>query len=70
MNVGQGQRPVTPPPVRKLANEVQVQGKYNDILALIVRLENYERTLSVSRCRISLSSQRNYPRLQDVFAVS
>jgi len=70
VNAGQGQRPVTPPSVRELTNEVRVEGKYNDILALIVRLENYERILSVSRCRISLGSQRDYPRLQAVFTVS
>jgi hypothetical protein len=70
VNVGQGQRPVTPPAVRELTNEVHVEGKYNDVLALIVRLENYERILSVSRCHISLGSQRDYPRLQAVFTVS
>jgi hypothetical protein len=69
---GPGQRPVVIPPtlVRELTNEVTVEGRYGDILALIVRLENFERILSVSRCRINLPGTRNYPKLGAVFTVS
>jgi hypothetical protein len=68
--VGQGQRPVIPAStVRELTNEVTVEGRFGDILALVVRLESFERILSVSQCRIRAASQ-SYPQLHAVFTVS
>lgn len=67
---GQGQRPVIPSTVRELADEVTVEGRFSDLLALIVRLENFERILSVSQCRLSSSGARSYPRLKATFTLS
>ncbi len=64
-----GQRPVVPSPVTELADEVTVEGDFAQILTLLVRLENFERILSVSRCRITGSPQ-SYPRLRGTFTLS
>ncbi len=63
-SVGQGQRPVIPSTVKELANEISVEGRFGDILALIVRLENFERILSVSKCQIKSGSAQSYPKLE------
>lgn len=67
--VGQGQRPVVPPTVKELTDEATVEGRFGDILGLIIRLENFERILSVSQCRID-SGGRSYPSLRAVFRLS
>jgi hypothetical protein len=67
--IGQGQRPVVPPTVKELTDEATVEGKFGDILGLIIRLENFERILSVSQCRVD-SSGRSYPTLRAVFRLS
>jgi len=68
--VGQGQRPVIPATVRELTDEVTVEGRFGDILALIVRLENFERILSVSRCRMRTGTGSAYGALQASFTLS
>jgi hypothetical protein len=67
--VGQGQRPVVPPTVKELTDEATVEGRFSDILGLIIRLENFERILSVSQCRID-SGGKSYPTLRAVFRLS
>jgi hypothetical protein len=69
-NLGQGQRPVIPSTVQELANEIAVEGRFGDILALIVRLENFERILSVSKCQIKSAGAQSYPKLRATFLVS
>ena len=66
-----GQRPVLPAStVQELQDMVTVEGKFSDLLALIVRLENYERILSVSQCRLQTGGARAYPQLRAVFTLS
>ena len=43
--------------------------KFSDIVGLIIRLENFERILSVSQCELR-SSGKPYPALQAVFRLS
>jgi hypothetical protein len=62
-----GQRPVLPAKVRELTDEVTVEGRFNAILGLLVRLETFERILSVSRCRVNTA---DYPRLRTTFTLS
>lgn len=69
-NLGQGQRPVIPNTVKELVNEISVEGRFGDILALIVRLENFERILSVSKCQINSTGAQSYPTLRATFLVS
>lgn len=64
-----GERPVVPPTtVVELTNEVSAEGAFGDLLSLLVRLEGFERILSVSQCRTKSGS--DYPRLQTVFTLS
>lgn len=65
-----GQRPVLPATVSELTDEVTVEGRFGSILSLLVRLEGFERILSVSRCRISGGAGQGYPRLRAVFTLS
>jgi len=65
-----GERPVVPPVVRELTNQVTVEGTFGQLLALLVRLEKFERILSVSQCRISSRGGLVYPRLQAIFTLS
>jgi hypothetical protein len=66
-----GQRPVLPArTVRELQDQVTVEGTFGSILALLVHLENYDRILSVSQCRLRSGGNRTYPRLQAVFTLS
>ncbi len=67
--IGQGQRPVVPTTVKELTDEATVEGKFSDILGLIIRLENFERILSVSQCQVR-GTGNAYPKLQAVFKLS
>jgi hypothetical protein len=62
-----GQRPVLPAKVNEITDQVIVEGRFNSILGLLVRLETFERILSVSRCRIDTTK---YPRLRATFTLS
>lgn len=63
-----GTRPVVPPTVEELTDQVTVEATFADLLSLLVRLEGFERILSVSQCRIT--SRSTYPRLQATFTLS
>ncbi|NIM05346.1 MAG: hypothetical protein GTO55_04500 [Armatimonadetes bacterium] len=66
-----GERPVVPPAtVQELTDQVTVEGTFNEILDLIVRLEGFDRILSVSQCRITIGGALKYPRLQAIFTLS
>lgn len=65
-----GERPVVPPSVQELANQVTVQGAFGEILELVLRLEKFDRILSVSQCKISTGGTARYPKLQAVFLLS
>ena len=65
-----GQRPVLPHTVSELTDEVTVEGTFASILSLLVRIETFERILSVSKCRITGASRGGYPRLRAVFTLS
>jgi hypothetical protein len=65
-----GQRPVLPATVDEITDEVSVEGTFGSILSLLVRLESFERILSVSRCRITAGGRAGYPRLNAVFTLS
>ncbi len=66
-----GQRPVVPTSaVQELQDTVTVEGSFADLLALIVRLENYDRLLSVSQCRVQAGGARAYPQLRATFTLS
>jgi hypothetical protein len=67
--VFRGERPVVPPTVRELTDIVTVEGTFGQLLDLILRLEKYDRILSVSQCRIT-GNDNTYPRLQAVFTLS
>ena len=65
-----GQRPVLPATVGELTDNLTIEGTFGSILSLLVRIESFERILSVSRCRVSGGSGATYPRLRAVFTVS
>ena len=65
-----GERPDVPPSVQELTNQVTAEGTFRELLGMIVRLENFDRILSVSQCRITTGSGAKYPRLQAVFTLS
>lgn len=65
-----GQRPVLPATVGELTDNLTIEGTFGSILSLLVRIESFERILSVSRCRVSGGSGPTYPRLRAVFTVS
>jgi hypothetical protein len=65
-----GQRPVLPATVGELTDNLTVEGTFGSILSLLVRIESFERILSVSRCRISSGGGATYPRLRAVFTLS
>lgn len=65
-----GSRPVVPSTVRELTDQVTVEGTFPQILDLLVRLESFERILSISQCRIGSGGGAKYPRLQAVFTLS
>jgi len=66
-----GQRPVLPPSsVQELQQEVTVEGSFNSVLALLVRLENFERILSVSQCRLRAASGPASSQVQAAFTLS
>jgi hypothetical protein len=67
---GPGQRPVVSAAVKELQDQVTVEGPFTSLLALLVRLENYDRILSVSQCKIRSSSTHGYPELRAVFTLS
>jgi hypothetical protein len=65
-----GQRPVLPATVSELNDQVTVNGTFGSILSLLVRIETFERILSVSRCRVTAGTRGGYPRLSAVFTLS
>lgn len=65
-----GQRPVLPATVGELTDNLTIEGTFGSILSLLVRIESFERILSVSRCRITGGSGVTYPRLRAVFTLS
>ena len=67
---GPGQRPVVPTAVKELQEQVTVEGPFPGLLSLLVRLENYDRILSVSQCKIRSGSTHGYPELRAVFTLS
>lgn len=67
---GPGQRPVLSGAVKELQDQITVEGAFSNLLSLLVRLENYDRILSVSQCKIRSSSTHGYPELRAVFTLS
>jgi hypothetical protein len=65
-----GQRPMLPATVGELTDNLTIEGTFGSILSLLVRIESFERILSVSRCRITGGSGVTYPRLRAVFTLS
>jgi hypothetical protein len=52
----------------ELTDDATVEGS-SDIVGLIIRLENFERILSVSQCQVR-GTGNAYPKLQAVFKLS
>jgi len=70
-SVLKGERPVVPPSlVQELTNQVTVEGTFGEVLGLLVRLENFDRILSISQCRMICGSSVKYPMLQATFSLS
>ena len=67
---GPGQRPVLPEVVKELKDQVTVEGSFAGLLALLVRLENYDRILSVSQCKIHSTNSRSSAELRAIFTLS
>jgi hypothetical protein len=67
---GPGQRPIVSEAVKELQDQITVEGGFSSILALLVRLENYDRILSVSQCKLRASSTHGYPELRAAFTLS
>jgi hypothetical protein len=65
-----GERPIVPPSVREMTDQVTLEGTFGEILELIVRLEKFDRILSVSKCRITVGGAVKYPKVQAVFTLS
>jgi hypothetical protein len=65
-----GERPVVPPTVRELTDEVTAEGNFAEILGFIMRLEGFDRILSVSKCKLSEGGAVRYPELRAVFTLS
>ena len=65
-----GARPVVPPAVEEVTDQVTVEGSFGAVLSLLVRLEGFDRILSVSQCRLHTGLGSAYPRLQAVFTLS
>ena len=61
---------MVPPTVEEVTDQVTVEGAFGDVLSLLVRLEGFDRILSVSQCRIHTGAGTAYPRLQAVFTLS
>ena len=49
----QGQRPVLPATVNEISDRLTVEGDYGAVLSLLLRLETFDRILSVSQLQLS-----------------
>ena len=61
---------MVPTTVQELTNQMIVEGTFVQILSLLVRLENFERILSVSQCKVSAGGALEYPKLRTNFTLS